>query len=227
MKILKEYVKKFAFRYLKVGAPKYDFNVEPIQMALLVNEIERMKNIDGCICEIGVARGMTTRFLAEHIKSQNIEEKNKYFAIDTFNSFVKDDLTFEVEQRDKKIIDLRGFEYNSYNVWKSNFSEFNFINAIQADCALFDFNTIDPIKLTFLDVDLYLPTKKTLQKVFDATVKGGVIFVDDVLDNTAYDGSYQAYMEFCNENKIQPKIIGNKCGVIYKDTVMPEIWWKS
>ena len=43
MKILKEYVKKFAFRYLKVGAPKYDFNVEPIQMALLVNEIERMK----------------------------------------------------------------------------------------------------------------------------------------------------------------------------------------
>ncbi|MDG1154102.1 MAG: TylF/MycF/NovP-related O-methyltransferase [Alphaproteobacteria bacterium] len=164
MKILKEYVKKFALRYLKVGAPKYDFNVEPIQMALLVNEIERMKNIDGCICEIGVARGMTTRFLAEHIKSQNIEEKNKYFAIDTFNSFVKDDLTFEVEQRDKKIIDLRGFEYNSYNVWKSNFSEFNFINAIQADCALFDFNTIDPIKLTFLDVDLYLPTKKHFKK---------------------------------------------------------------
>ena len=48
-------------------------------------------------------------------------------------------------------------------------------------------------------------------------MKGGVIFVDDVLDNTAYDGAYQAYMEFCNENKIQPKIIGNRCGVIYKD----------
>ena len=92
----------------------------------------------------------------------------------------------------------------------------NFINLIQADCSKFDFDTIGPIKLTLLDVDLYLPTKKALENTFNATVKGGVIIVDDVREDNAYDGAHQAYIEFCNENNMQPNIIGNKCGIIYK-----------
>ena len=216
MKFVKEFLKKIAFRYLGLGAPTYNFNIEPIQLACLVNEIERLKDIDACICEIGVARGLTTRFLAEHITNQNIKDKNKYYAIDTFDSFIKSDLEFEVKKRGKKLNDLKGFEYNSIDVWRSNFSEFNFINLIQADCSKFDFDTIGPIKLTLLDVDLYLPTKKALENTFNATVKGGVIIVDDVREDNAYDGAHQAYIEFCNENNMQPNIIGNKCGIIYK-----------
>jgi hypothetical protein len=56
----------------------------------------------------------------------------------------------------------------------------------------------------------------TLPKVFDALVDGGAILVDDVLDGSTYDGAYQAYMEFCAVRGITPRIIGNKCGVIYK-----------
>jgi hypothetical protein len=216
MKKLKELAKKFAFKYLKLGSPKYDYCVEPIQLALLINEIERLKNNDGCICEVGVARGLTTRFLAQHIKEQKIEQNNKYFAIDTFNSFTNTDLKFEVEKRGKKYDDLRGFEYNSINVWKENFSKFNFVQAIKADCGIFDFDSLKPIKLTFLDVDLYLPTKKALESIYNATVENGVIIVDDVMNNSTYDGAYHAYMEFCVKKKIKPNIIGNKCGIIYK-----------
>jgi len=80
-----------------------------------------------------------------------------------------------------------------------------------------DYSKIGPLKLAFLDVDLYLPTKKTLIKVYDSLVDGGAILVDDVLANNKYDGAYQAYMEFCKEYNITPKVIGNKCGLIYKN----------
>jgi predicted O-methyltransferase YrrM len=73
------------------------------------------------------------------------------------------------------------------------------------------------VKLAFLDVDLYLPIKKTLPKLYDALVEGGAIVVDDVLNNTTYDGAYQAYMEFCAERSIKPIVIGNRCGLIIKN----------
>jgi hypothetical protein len=47
-------------------------------------------------------------------------------------------------------------------------------------------------------------------------VDGGVILVDDVMDKSMWDGSYQAYMEFCEEMGLEPEIVGNKCGVIRK-----------
>ena len=125
-------------------------------------------------------------------------------------------MIFEVKERGKKLKDLRGFNYNSFDVWKHNFSKFDFIKAIQTDCSKFKFSDISPIKVSLLDVDLYLPTKNVLPKIYDATIKGGVIIVDDVLNGETWDGAYQAYMEFCTENKLQPKIIGNKCGIIYK-----------
>ena len=216
MKFLEEFLKKIAFRYIKFGKPNYPFNVEPILLTTIINEIEKLKDLNGNICEVGVARGMTTRFFSEHIRNQKIEEKNKYFAIDTFNSFVKSDLNFEVEERGKSLRNLKGFDYNSYSVWKNNFLKFDFVNAIQADCSNFDYETISPIKISLLDVDLYLPTKKALTKLYEATIKGGVIVVDDVKDNDTYDGAYQAYVEFCEEKNIKPNIIGNKCGIIYK-----------
>ena len=216
MKSIKELFKKLVFRYTKFGRPYYPYNVEPIQLSIIINEIEKLKDLNGCICEIGVARGMTTRFIAEHIRNQNIDEKNMVFAIDTFNSFIESDLSFEVDKRGKSLKDLKGFEYNSFDVWKNNFSEFNFVKAIQADCSDFEYQSVSPIKVCFIDVDLYLPTKKALVKIYEATINGGVIIVDDVMDNSTYDGAYQAYIEFCDEYNLQANIIGNKCGLIYK-----------
>jgi len=216
-KALIESSKKFAFRHTSFGAPRYPYTVEPIQLATLVNEIERQKSVTGNIVEIGVARGMTTRFLAEHITKQGLDKSTTYYAIDTFNSFTDDDLQHEVINRGKNITALRSFEYNDYAVWKANFEQYPFVKAIQSDCVAFDYAAVSPIKIAFLDVDLYLPTKKTLPKLFDAMASGGVILVDDVLDGMPYDGAYQAYMEFCSERGMEPVFIGNKCGYIRKD----------
>ena len=79
-----------------------------------------------------------------------------------------------------------------------------------------DYKKLTPIKLAFLDVDFYLTTKKTLPKIYKLLVPGGVILVDDVKNNTIWDGAYQAYIEFCQEINIKPELVGNKCGIIRK-----------
>jgi hypothetical protein len=216
-KALKEAAKRIAFRFTPVGAPTYPYpNVEPIQLATLVTEFERLRDTPGAVVEIGVARGMTTRFLCEHILRQGLAETTRYVAIDTFSSFVEADVAFEVTRRGKNREDIEGFAYNDYEVWKRNFAGFPFVTAIQADCSTFDYAALGPVKLAFLDVDLYLPTKNALAKLFDQIVDGGFILVDDVKDRNVYDGAYQAYMEFCAERGMTPEVIGTKSGVIRK-----------
>jgi hypothetical protein len=198
--------------------PKYPFLVDPIQLATLVFEIDRLKNTSGAIAEIGVARGMTTRFVCEHLVKSGYTDQELY-AIDTFASFRDNDIDHEVVHRGKRKGDLQGhFGYNDFEVWKRHFSPFPFVKAIQDDCATFDYATIAPIKLVFLDVDLYLPTRRALPRIYEHICEGGIILVDDVLNDSSYDGAFQAYMEFCDELKIGPDIIGNKCGIIRKGT---------
>jgi hypothetical protein len=216
MKRLKEAAKTFAFRYTKLGAPNYPYNLEPIQLSLLINEIERLKDTPGNIIEIGVARGMSTRFLCEHIRLRDLEQSLTYYAVDTFESFIKSDLDFEVNERGKSRSELQGFAFNDFAIWKRNFSMYPFVQAVKADCVALDYTTLSPIKIALLDVDLYLPTRKTLPKLFDALIPGGVMLVDDVLENKTYDGAYHAYMEFCESANLTPTVIGNKCGVIRK-----------
>jgi predicted O-methyltransferase YrrM len=215
IKQLIELGKRVAFRYTSMGAPNYPYNIEPIQLASLIAEIERLRGVEGSILEIGVARGMTTRFMAEHIALSGSVER--LVAIDTFSSFIEEDVEYEVRERGKSASDIAGFAYNDYEVWIRNFRRFPFVNAMKADCTKVDYKALAPIKLVFLDVDLYQPTKKTLPRIFDELVSGGVILLDDIADGGAYDGANQAYIEFCAEHKLPTQIIGNKCGVIRKN----------
>ena len=43
-----------------------------------------------------------------------------------------------------------------------------------------------------------------MNNIYDHIIDGGYILVDDVLDNSNYDGAFQAYMEFCDEKNIEP-----------------------
>ncbi len=211
-----EFLKKIIFRFTNLANPKYDYNIEPAQLLELLTSIDNFasKTHKSCIVEIGVARGMTTRFLSEHIslKNYNVE----YYCIDTFSSFTDKDLNFEVKKRGKNTKELIGFAYNDYKKWKINFKKFSFIKPIKHDCSTFDFSTIAPINLCFLDVDLYLPTKNTLNNIWDHMAINSTIIVDDVMDNNQWDGAYQAFMEFVNEKKLNYYLVGNKCGVIKK-----------
>ena len=203
------------FRYTPFAKPKYPLKIEPIQIAYLINEIEKLKLVQASILEVGVGKGLTTRFLAEHIESQKMEKNNQYVALDTFSTFEESDCKYELLVREQNITKKK-MVYNDFKTWKKNFKKYNFIHPIQEDCKHFDYNSIAPIKITLLNVKYYLPTKIALEKIYSATITGGVIMVDDVQLGDVSDGAYKAYYEFCDENNIIPKIIGNKCGLIYK-----------
>ena len=161
---VKEFLKKVAFRYSKLGAPRYEYNLEPSQLAEIVSSLsllcEQSKKIN--ILEIGVARGMPTRFIVEHINTSGY--KVDFFCLDTFSSFTEDDKEYELKKRGKVKRDLMGFSYNDFFVWKKNFKEYPFVKPIKCDAGDFDFSVIEGgIDFIFLDVDLYQPTIKVLR----------------------------------------------------------------
>jgi len=215
--VIIEAAKRIAFKFTSFGAPRYDYNIEPIQLAKIIYELERLSDLTGNILEIGVARGMTTRFICEHLKNQG-SNSSKFFAIDTFSSFTQRDVDWEIANRGKSQKEISGFSYNDFNKWRRNFERFDFLEAVQADCSSFDYAAVGPIKFAFLDVDLYLPTKNALPLIYDQLVDNGVILVDDVSDHNRWDGAYQAYNEFCYTKGMSPQLIGSKCGIVYKSS---------
>ena len=211
--LVARFAKKIIFNYTKYGSPYYPYNITPGQLSRLVEEINRLEKIEGNIAEIGVARGMTTRFVCEHLRNSG-NFKGTYFAIDTFNSFTQKDLLWEINKRGKLKTELAGFGYNNFKRWSKNFSDFSFVEPIKADCSTVDYSKIGPLKLVFLDVDLYLPTINSLRLIYENLSQGGIILVDDVTEQNRWDGAFQAYNEFCSEISQPIEIFDNKCGVI-------------
>ncbi len=209
---IKDFFKKIVFNYTNFGKPNFPYNLEPSQLSEIVFSLDEVENIEGCICEIGVARGMTTRFICEHINNKS--KNTKFYCIDTFSSFEKEDINYEVKSRNKNKSDLIGFSYNNFKRWKKNFEEFKFVNPIKADVKKFDFKKIKPIKLVILDVDLYVPTITALNNIKGCMSKGGILIVDDIKKNERWDGAEQAFYEFVRKESLDFKLVGNKCGVI-------------
>ena len=127
--------------------------------------------------------------------------------MDTFSSFTKKDVEYEIKERKKKKSELIGFSYNDFEKWKNNFRNYDFVEAIQADVKQFDFEKIKPIKFAILDVDLYLPTLSALKKLKNVMCK-------DISKNNSWDGANQAFYEFVESHSLSYKILGKKCGVI-------------
>ena len=61
-----------------------------------------------------------------------------------------------------------------------------------------------------------MPTKKALINIYHSLVYGGYILIDDIKNNSHYDGAYQATIEFCENNNLELILIGNKSGLIKK-----------
>ena len=207
--------KKLAFRYTRLGVPGYPYIVEPIELATIVSELDRVRGLPGSILEVGVAWGQTTRFVCEHLVRSGRSDERLY-AIDTFESFCPRDVEFEVNYRGKTREEVSGFGYLDFDVWKKNFRKLKFLTAFKADCATFDYSLVAPIKLAFLDVDLYLATLSALRHIYENLAVGGVILVDDVMEPSRWDGANQAYNEFCAEYGLPVQIIGNKMGILRK-----------
>ena len=197
--------------------PRYAYNFSPPQLCFLCQCIEDTKHIEGAICEVGCAAGSTTVFLNKYMDAQNIEKA--YYAIDTFSGFVSEDIEFEVANRSKTKKLLMGFQANNKKWFDGTMQQNKItrVSSIEADVNKFDLTTIGSLSFSLLDVDLYRPTKKALQELYDVLSPGGIVVVDDCdSSNIRWDGSDLAYKEFMKEIDQTAQIIHGKFGVIQK-----------
>ncbi len=216
-KYVRELSKRLVFNYTPFGKPTYGYNLEPIQLATIVNEIDRTSSFSGNILEVGVARGMTTRFILEHLKSNANININNFYVLDTFNSFLRDDLMYEVSYRNKSLWKLKGFNYITLKSWSKNFIGEKYLKIICCDCKSFDYRTVAPIKFALIDVDLYLPTLAALEGIFRVLSDDGSILIDDCRDGVLYDGAFAAFNTFINKKNVNYKRVGNKSILLYKN----------
>ena len=194
----------------------YGYMFDPRQLRFLMDCIQDTSKIPGCCVEAGCARGDTTAFLRKWMDVQGI--KKNYIALDTFSGFTQSDAEYEIESR-RKPTGIR-FEFSTnkkkwfdYSMKLSNVTD---VTSIEVDVAEFNFDSISPISFCLLDVDLYLPTKKCLPRIYDNMSSGGIIVVDDCESEKLYDGALQAYEEFVADIGVPKKIEHGKLGVIHK-----------
>lgn len=193
--------------------PKMKFDMTVKQLIAIFEKIEEAK-AKGNILEIGVGGGSTSILINYFLKQNGIN--GQYIAIDTFSGFTQEDVNFEQTHRNK-VSGYKFYQSNSKNWFKKSLAAHGFVDAvvIEDDCKIVNYEQLGPIAFCLFDVDLYLPTKVTLPKLFEELAPGGIILVDDCdPSHPIYDGAHQAYLEFCEQMSMTPEIIERKIGVI-------------
>jgi SAM-dependent methyltransferase len=177
--------------------------------------LEQVRDVSGHIVEIGCSAGKTTIFLNRFLKATGA--KRDYLCLDTFSGFTEHDVEYEVENRGKQ----RKQYGTSWADWSRRlfemtmkFNGFDRVRTVEADVNEYAFNEVDRIAFCLVDVDLYLPVKSALTKVYEKLTPGGIIVVDDCVNDHKYDGARQAYSEFVREEGLPEVFRCSKFGVI-------------
>jgi len=188
---------------------------KPKQLEELASRLLATK-CEGAVVEVGCSQGWTTCYLVEAMREAAVERP--YICIDTFSGFVKEDMEFEYEKRGKKESYEAGFVVNDKKWFDTSMQRAGYRNvkSYKADASCFDYASIAPIAYCLLDVDLYLPIKRSLPSIYSCMAEGGTIIVDDCKDNCRWDGADQAYSEFCKEKGLERKVVLQKLGIITK-----------
>lgn len=200
------------YRYF-LPVMKFDMSIS--QLNFILNTLDSIKN-DGAIVEIGVGGGSTSVIINKHLKHTQI--KRRFYAIDTFFGFTKEDILYEQNKRGKE---------DSYLYYRSNSKEWYTKTLIahgiedatvfKCDAKEFDYSLIGDISFCLFDVDLFLPTESVLPRLYELLVPGGVIIVDDCQPELSiYDGAGEAYRSFCKKNGFIQEVLFDKFGIIKK-----------
>jgi O-methyltransferase len=199
--------------------PRWRYNFSVPQLVFLCDCIEKLREIPGSIVEIGCAIGSTSLFLKKFMDAKEIEKN--YICIDTFKGFLEEHIEYEARHRDK---DAQFYKTSIFRLNKKEWLEETMrlngvgrVQVIEADASEFDYSKLGAISFSLLDVDLYLPTSKSLPILYECITPGGMIVVDDCNPKCLeWDGAWQAYSEFMDRIDQPVEILLDKLGIIRK-----------
>lgn len=178
----------------------------PFEGLSILDALYETKEIDGDICEFGIAQGATSRLLATWLMEEN--SKKNLWLFDSFQGLSEP--TSEDRLKDD-IFNLGGMkEYGGtmafgQEVAKKKLAQINFPQDRLRMVPGFIEETIknedlpETVTFAYVDFDLYKPIKVALSYLKRTLSPGGIIIVDD------YDffstGAKKAVDEFIEENK--------------------------
>jgi O-methyltransferase len=197
--------------------PRYAYMFTPPQLIFLCQTLESTREVEGQIAEVGCSEGSTTVFLNRHMDAIGLDKP--YVALDTFQGFTRDDISFEVSTRGKSADFYNGFQANSQRWFDATMRQnaITRVRTIKADVSQYALRQLGPFSFVLLDVDLYRPIEKALPELSGALSPGGVIVVDDCNEkDPLWDGADQAYKEFMRRLGKEPDIVLGKLGIVRK-----------
>lgn len=206
-----------ATRLRRFVFPRWRYNFSASDLVFMCGLLENNRRVDGAVLEVGCEYGETTIFFKSFLNEIGVPQK--YICIDTFDGFVDEDVAYEVEVRGKSNKLASFFKINRAEWFRVTMSDAGFDDVLvfKADASKFDFSSFGPISFVLIDVDLYHPVLNTLRAVYSLVPPGGIIVVDDCNPQSEfYDGAYQAFLQFCAENDLQPSFFGSKLGYLKK-----------
>ncbi|MDE2886722.1 MAG: class I SAM-dependent methyltransferase [Gemmatimonadota bacterium] len=199
-----------------VMLPGYRYWVDPGELSAMVGLIDATRGAGGAVVEIGVARGETSVFLLEHLRTTG--DPRSLVLVDTFSGFTPESIDHEVVNRRKRASEISDYSYGSARVFNHSLARLGYTNyrIIEGDCSKVDWKEIGPIGAVFLDVDLYVPTAATLDALWPLIVPGGGVVVDDCVEPAWFDGAFQACREFIDRHGLPFVRVGGKGALLMK-----------
>jgi O-methyltransferase len=194
----------------------YPYMFSPAQLIFLTDCITSVSAVPGNFVEIGCAYGATTVFLNKFINDNADLVTRNYYAIDTFRSFVAEHADYEIQNRGKPPSIKKRFKENKKTWFDKSMAVHGVkrVKSIECDATQFDLSCVAPIAFCLIDVDLYIPVKDLLPKIYSVMAPGGIIIVDDCQPDQMWDGALQAYEEFARDRDLPAEIVLEKLGIL-------------
>lgn len=166
------------------------------------------KKIEGHFAEVGCWKGHSAYMISKLISNFLIKDKEREIVFHIFDSFEGlSEITEEDPNMKKLNIDIINHirkQFISDEIFVKNkvLKDFNFVKTYKGWIPL-KFEEVKNINFCFvhIDVDLYEPTKKSLEFFFPRLNKGGIIVCDDY-NSLRFNGSKKAWDDFFLENKV-------------------------
>lgn len=200
----------------RLMAPSYPYKLDPAQLTAMCMLIDATAGTGASVAEIGVAKGDTSVFLLEHLRT--VEDERELLLFDTFAGFTPESVEVEVEQRGKSRTYYDKFRYGDEARFTQNLDRAGYqrFRTVAGDAAKFEWSSIAPVGAAILDVDLYAPTLAIMNAIWPHLHESGGIVVDDCLGDGAWDGALQAYEEFIAHHALPFRRLGRKGALLLK-----------
>lgn len=172
----------------------------------ILDSLQKTQNIDGDVCEFGVAQGLTSTFIAYNLNPEN----KQLWLYDSFEGLPKPTIHDQLKDDIFNLGDINSYQgtmkhdqttlINNIKKSKIDLSKVKIIAGFIEKTIPFD-NLPDKVSFAYIDFDFYEPIKIALESLHELVPKNGIIIVDD------YDffstGAKKAVDEFLEVHKGQ------------------------